>query len=296
MDYVISTDKLTKIYPSKIAVNEVSIGVSRGDIYGLIGKNGAGKTTLMKMLLGLTLPDKGKINIFGDSSALDRKRARIGSLIEDPGLYGGATAEENLKRFSILYGADQSKITELLELVGLGDTGAKKVKAFSLGMKQRLGLAVALLNDPDILILDEPMNGLDPAGIKDMRDLFLKLNQRGVTFIISSHILDELQKVVNVYGILNDGKLVEQISAKDLEERCARHVKISCSDNAAAMAILKESFPEIACDERADGLYLMSGEIDAAKINTILVKGGVEVSAVVPSTDDFENFFIERLG
>ncbi len=251
----------------------------------------------MKMILGLTLPTKGEMAIFGETNDLDGKRARIGSLIEDPGIYGGCTAEENLKRFSILYGADQSKIPELLELVGLADTGSKKAKAFSLGMKQRLGLALALLNDPDVLILDEPMNGLDPAGIKDMRDLFLKLNrERGVTIIISSHILEELQKIVTVYGILNDGKLIEEISAKELEAKCSKHVKVVCSDSEAAKVILQENFPEIAAEIRNDGLYLMSGEIDAAKINTLLVKGGLEVSAVVPSGDDFENFFIERLG
>ena len=164
-------------------------------------------------------------------------------------------------------------------------------------MKQRLGLAIALLNDPEILVLDEPMNGLDPAGIKDMRDLFKKLNEeRGVTIIISSHILEELAKIVNVYGIINNGKLIEEISSKELEEKCVSHIKIVCNDYDDAKKILAESFPDVSAEIRSDGLYLMTASIDPAKINTLLVKGDVEVSAVTPSVDDFENFFIERLG
>lgn len=297
MSYVVSTENLTKIYPAKVAVNNVSIHVERGDIYGLIGKNGAGKTTLMKILLGLTFSNGGSVSLFGSSENLNTSRKKIGSLIEDPGLYKNCTATENLTRFSILYGADRSKIPAILKLVGLSDAGNKKVSAFSLGMKQRLGLAIALLNDPEILVLDEPMNGLDPAGIKDMRDLFKKLNEeRGVTIIISSHILEELAKIVNVYGIINNGKLIEEISSKELEEKCVSHIKIVCNDYDAAKKILAESFPDVSAEIRSDGLYLMTASIDPAKINTLLVKGDVEVSAVTPSVDDFENFFIERLG
>ena len=297
MSYVVSTDSITKIYPAKVAVNKVSIHVDRGDIYGLIGKNGAGKTTLMKILLGLTFASEGSVSLFNSAENLNASRTKIGSLIEDPGLYKNCSAKENLKRFSLLYGADESKIPEILKLVGLGDVGNKKVSAYSLGMKQRLGLAVALLNDPEILILDEPMNGLDPAGIKDMRDLFIRLNrERFVTIIISSHIIEELAKIVNVYGIMNNGKLVEEISAAELEEKCASHVKIVCNDYAAAKKILSENFPDIAAEIKADGLYLMTSEISPSKINSLLVKGDIEVSAVTPSANDFENFFIERLG
>ena len=297
MSYVVSTDSITKIYPAKVAVNKVSIHVDRGDIYGLIGKNGAGKTTLMKILLGLTFASEGSVSLFNSAENLNASRTKIGSLIEDPGLYKNCSAKENLKRFSLLYGADESKIPEILKLVGLGDVGNKKVSAYSLGMKQRLGLAVALLNDPEILILDEPMNGLDPAGIKDMRDLFIRLNrERFVTIIISSHIIEELAKIVNVYGIMNNGKLVEEISAAELEEKFASHVKIVCNDYAAAKKILFENFPDIAAEIKADGLYLMTSEISPSKINSLLVKGDIEVSAVTPSANDFENFFIERLG
>ena len=297
MDQIISTDLITKTYPGKVAVNKVSINVGRGEIYGLIGKNGAGKTTLMKMLLGLTLPDSGEMFLFGDSENLNASRSKIGSLIEEPGLYPNCSATENLKRFSVLYGADKEKIPEILRSVGLENVGNKKVSAFSLGMKQRLGLAVALLSEPEILILDEPMNGLDPAGIKDMRDLFIRLNrEKGVTFIISSHILDELAKIATVYGILNNGKLIEEISAKELEAQCAGHIKIVCNDSDKAAKILSENFPEVVAEKTESGLKLMTENIEPSKINSLLVTGGVEVSAVTPSFDDFENFFIERLG
>ena len=296
MDQIITTDRITKVYPGKVAVNEVSMNVRRGDIYGLIGKNGAGKTTLMKMILGLTLPTKGSLTLFGSDDVAARRK-RIGSLIEEPGLYKNCSAKENMKRFSLLYGANEAKIPELLALVGLKDVGNKKVSAYSLGMKQRLGLAIALLNDPELLVLDEPINGLDPSGIKDMRDLFVRLSEeRGVTLLISSHILDELSKIATVYGIMNNGRLVEEISAEELAEKCVGHIRITCDDNAAAQAILKENLPEIATEIRSDGLYLMSSEIDAAKVNALLVAGGVAVSAVQPSGDDFENFFIQRLG
>ncbi|MDE7379591.1 MAG: ATP-binding cassette domain-containing protein, partial [Clostridia bacterium] len=201
-EYIIETKNISKQYKSQFAVNNVSIHVKRGDIYGLIGKNGAGKTTLMKLLLGLANPTNGEVVLFGDTK-LEEARKKIGSLIEDPGLYKNCTAYENMLRFSILYGADKGEIAGLLNLVGLGDTGNKKAGAFSLGMKQRLGIAIALLAHPEVLILDEPINGLDPAGIKEIRDLILQLNkERGVTFILSSHLLDELAKVVTCYGII----------------------------------------------------------------------------------------------
>ena len=175
-EYVIETKNIFKRYRNKFAVNDVSVHVKRGDIYGLIGKNGAGKTTLMKLILGLANPTKGEVYLFGGTD-LDGARKRIGSLIEDPGLYRGCTAYENMLRFSILYGADKNEINDLLKLVGLDDTGNKKAGAFSLGMKQRLGIAIALLSHPEVLVLDEPINGLDPAGIKEIRDIILNLNK-----------------------------------------------------------------------------------------------------------------------
>lgn len=219
METIIETGKLTKLYKDKAAVNEVDICIERGDIYGLIGKNGAGKTTLMRLILGLTKANQGQIRLFG-SDNLSEGRYKIGSLIEEPGLYSGKTAFENMKTFSLLYDdVADDEIREILSLVGLDNTGSKKVKNFSLGMKQRLGIALALMGRPKVLILDEPINGLDPAGIKEIRDMILKLNKTGVTFMISSHFLGELEKVVSKYGIMVDGKLVEEISADKLKEK-----------------------------------------------------------------------------
>lgn len=214
MEYVIETQNLVKQFKTKLAVNDVSIHVKRGDIYGLIGKNGAGKTSLMKLILGLTNPTQGKIFLFGNEN-LNGGRKKIGSLIEAPGLYKNCTAYENMLRFATLYGANQKEIKPLLQRVGLENTGAKKAGEFSLGMRQRLGIAIALLGKPEILILDEPINGLDPAGIKEIRDIIIGLNQEGVTFIISSHLLDELAKVVTNYGIIADGSLIEEIMRRN---------------------------------------------------------------------------------
>ena len=216
MEYVIETSGLVKRYGLKKAVNNVSIHVKKGDIYGLIGKNGAGKTTLMKLLLGLTFANRGEMKLFG-SDLLNKERSKIGALIEAPGLYTGDTAYGNLKRFGILTDSTEEEIFDILKLVGLDNVGKKKVKAFSLGMKQRLGIGIALLGSPELLILDEPVNGLDPQGIKEVRDTLLKLNEKGVTVLISSHLLDELGKIATKFGIMRDGELVDEISAEEIE-------------------------------------------------------------------------------
>ena len=291
--FVIETDNITKIYPKKIAVNKVSIHVKRGEIYGLIGKNGAGKTTLMKMLLGLSLPTSGSFTITGEYG----EAPKIGSLIEDPGLYKNCTAEENLKRFSILSGADIERIPSLLETVGLKDVGKKKVKAFSLGMKQRLGIAVALLNDPDVLILDEPINGLDPAGIKDIRDIISKLHdERNVTFIISSHILDELAKVATTYGIINNGVLVEELSAKEIEAKSRQRLIVNTDDNEKAASVISSVYPDITIEKSGESLVVDVSSKMSADVAKLLIDNGLMIYSIAPSSDNFENFFIERLG
>ena len=295
-EYVIETRNIFKQYKNKFAVNDVSIHVKKGDIYGLIGKNGAGKTTLMKLILGLAKPTKGEVYLFGNTN-LDEARRKMGSLIEAPGLYNGCTAYENMLRFSILYGADKNEINDILKLVGLDYTGNKKAGAFSLGMKQRLGIAIALLAHPEVLVLDEPINGLDPAGIKEIRDLILNLNkERGVTFIISSHLLDELAKVVTCYGIINNGFLTQEISAKDLEEQCRHTLKITTPDVAAAARILKNEFEGIELAEDAGCVILYNNIERKAEINACLVKAGIEVDGLTVSTNGLEEFFIERLG
>lgn len=295
-EYVIETKNIFKRYRNKFAVNDVSVHVKRGDIYGLIGKNGAGKTTLMKLILGLANPTKGEVYLFGGTD-LDGARKRIGSLIEDPGLYRGCTAYENMLRFSILYGADKNEINDLLKLVGLDDTGNKKAGVFSLGMKQRLGIAIALLSHPEVLVLDEPINGLDPAGIKEIRDIILNLNkEHGVTFIISSHLLDELAKVVTCYGIINNGLLTQEITAEELEKQCRHFATIKTSDPAAAAKILTGKFEGIELAQGEGCVNLYSHFDRTAEINESLVKAGISVSELTVSTNGLEEFFIERLG
>ncbi len=295
MEYVIQTQNLCKRYRKKYAVNNVSLGVKRGEIYGLIGRNGAGKTTLMKMLLGLCTPTDGQISLFGEAGG-NKARQRIGSLIEAPGLYKNCTAKENMLRFATLYGVEHSAVTPLLELVGLADTGKKKAGEFSLGMKQRLGVAIALLGNPEILVLDEPVNGLDPAGIKQIRDLLVELNGKGVTVLISSHLLDELSKIVTVYGILADGRLVEEITAEELNYRCRGFIKLVCSSPDAACALLKEKFEGIEAEVKTDGLYLTSHVEQIGEINALLVQSGITVTEFTQNKGGVEEYFIERMG
>ena len=296
MEYVIETKDLTKQFPNKLAVDHVSMHIRRGDIYGFIGKNGAGKTTAMKLILGLLYPTEGSITLFG-SNKLNQERIKIGSLIEAPGLYKNVSAFENMKRFSVLYGGTNEEIKELLELVGLSKVGNRKAGNFSLGMKQRLGIAISMLGKPDIMILDEPINGLDPAGIKDIRDTIIKLNrERNVTFLISSHLLDELSKIATRYGIVHDGKLIEEIDAKELMERCEENLRITVNDVSKAVKILKDNKILDRYDSDKDSITMFNNFEDSAKINELLVKGGVHVSTLSPSNSGFEDYFIERIG
>ncbi|MCR5185158.1 MAG: ABC transporter ATP-binding protein [Bacilli bacterium] len=296
MEYVIETNDLTKSFPNKLAVDHVNMHIRRGDIYGFIGKNGAGKTTTMKLILGLINPTEGSITLFGDND-LNKRRIKIGSLIEAPGLYKNASAYENMKRFSIIYGGTDKEIKEILELVGLGKVGKRKAGNFSLGMRQRLGIAIALLGNPDILILDEPINGLDPAGIKEIRDTILKLNkEKGVTFLISSHLLDELSKITTMYGIVNEGKLVEEIDAKELMEKCKQNLKIKVSDVNKTVKILKQNGILDKYDTNEDSVTLFNNFEDSAGINELLVKNNIKVIELSPSNSGFEEYFIERIG
>ncbi len=296
MNYIVETNNLTKKFPNKVAVNKVNMHIKKGDIYGFIGKNGAGKTTTMKMLLGLSNPSEGEIKLFG-SSDLNTQRRKIGSLIEAPGLYKNCSAYENMKRFSILYGGNDKEINEILKIVGLGNTGSRKAGNFSLGMKQRLGIAISLLGNPELLILDEPINGLDPSGIKEVRDTILKLNkERGVTFLISSHLLDELGKITTKYGIINDGNLVEEISSEELMKKCKQNLKICVSDVKKAKSILKNNGYLEDYQISGNNLTLYSNFDKASEINELLVNNGIKVSELTSSNDSFETYFIERIG
>lgn len=294
-DMLVARD-IVKVYGKRTVLKKVNMNIKKGDIYGFIGKNGAGKTTFMRVILSLTYPQSGDVKLFGDKT-LQEVGLKVGSLIEAPGIYKNLTGEENLRRFSILYGADPDKAPELLKLVGLNNTGKKKAKDYSLGMRQRLGIAIALIGDPELLLLDEPINGLDPEGIKEIRDLILKLNEeKGITFLISSHLLDELGKVVTKYGIINDGEMIEEIGAEELREKCKQKLTIEVDDLAKAMSIAAK----IVKKENLSGIkHIMTveGEVSkAAELNTALVKGGVAVKSIYPNSDSLEEYFMKRIG
>lgn len=296
MEYIIETEGLTKRYGKRLCVNNISIHIAKGDIYGFIGRNGAGKTTAMRLILGLARPTSGKIKLF-NSDDLNAQRKKIGSLIEAPGLYKRCSALENMKRFSILYGGDNKEIEELLSFVGLNGVGNKKVGQFSLGMKQRLGIAIALLGNPEVLILDEPVNGLDPAGIKEVRDLLLKLNkEKNVTIMISSHLLDELAKITTKYGIINNGVLVEEIDAQKLMERCKNNIVISCDRLQEAKELLESELKLTNISIVNDKLHIVDEIESTDEINTLLVKNDFKVHEITINKNSFEDYFIERLG
>ena len=296
MEYVLRTDKLTKCFGDKKAVNKVSMQIKKGDIYGFIGKNGAGKTTLMRLVLGVAEPSDGRITLF-NGQPLRYARHHIGALLEYPCLYKNCTAYENLKRFSLLTDSNNKQINNILKLVGLDKVGNKKVGKFSLGMKQRLGIGIALLGDPEFLILDEPVNGLDPTGIKEIRDVILRLNhERGITFLISSHLLDELAKIVTTYGIINDGVLIEQISAAELEHRCRHQLKLRVDDPQKAYALLSCLTDKSSIKLDGDTLYLYKLIERSADINRLLVRHGIKVHELSVQSDRLEEYFLERLG
>lgn len=296
METVLKTNALSKQFGRKMAVNNVNMTIEKGDIYGFIGKNGAGKTTFMRMILGTAFPTKGEVTLF-DGEPLNQARRRIGSLVESPGIYKNCTAYENLKQFSLIYGGTEEEIREILQLVGLDNTGKKKAGKFSLGMKQRLGIAIALLGNPEFLVLDEPVNGLDPAGMKEVRDLILRLNhEKNITILISSHLLDELSKVVTKYGIINDGVLVEEVSATELAERCQQKLIFTVDDTEKAVSILSGTVPADTI-QTADGQIILSSHLEeSASLNTLLVQQGVIVSGMQVQSDGLEQYFMKRIG
>lgn len=296
METVLTTTGLSKQFGKKMAVNNVNMTIHKGDIYGFIGKNGAGKTTFMRLILGTAFPTKGEVTLF-DGEPLEKARKRIGSLIEAPGIYKNCTAYENLKQFSLIYGGTDKEIYEILHLVGLDNTGKKKAGKFSLGMRQRLGIAIALLGNPDFLVLDEPVNGLDPAGMKEVRDLILRLNQeKQITILISSHLLDELSKVVTKYGIIDNGTLIEEVSSEELIERCQHKLIFTVDDSKKAASILSGSVSEKHIRIVENQVILSSHLEEAASFNKLLVEQGIAVSGISRQTDGLEQYFMKRIG
>lgn len=299
MDYILQTEGLSKIYGSHRVLDHVSVHVAQGDIYGLVGKNGAGKTTLMKIITNLSHATEGTFSFY--SGKFDNKldiTSRIGMLIESPGLYPSFTAEQNLIVKCKCLGTDfKEEPKRLLELVGLGDVGKMSVSKFSFGMKQRLGLALALVGSPDIIVLDEPINGLDPQGISDVREIVRKQNkENGTTFIISSHILDELSKVATRYGFLNNGVLVEESSVEELEAKCESRIELVASNPALASTVLDRlgftKYKMLAPDRI--GIY---EQLDrTGDITLALAAENIATLEIIKKYESLENYYINLMG
>lgn len=297
MEYVLRTKNLTKKFSKKLAVDSVNINVRKGDIYGFIGKNGAGKTTLIRIVAGLSKPTSGEVELF-ESKDLDKSRAKIGTIIESPAIYPTFTARQNLIAQQKLLGKnDMKEIDDLLNKVGLANTGKKKAKNFSLGMKQRLAIALSLLGNPEFLVLDEPINGLDPTGIKEVRDLILDLNkEHGITLLISSHILGELSKIATVYGVISNGVLVDEFSAEDLASRVRKCLVVKVDNTELASKVIEENFNTKDYEVSGDSeIHLYDLFDESSKINTLLVQNGVTVNSITTVGDDYEPYFIELM-
>lgn len=293
---VLTTKNLTKIYSGKAAVDNVSLTIEKGDIYGLIGRNGAGKTTLIRLIASLVLANSGEIEMFGESSesGLTRARRKMGAVVENPALYPNLTAEQNLEYYRQMYGIpEKSSVSEALKMSGLTDTGKKKFKNFSLGMKQRLGLALAIMGNPDFIILDEPVNGLDPIGIIEMRETIKKLNREyGITILVSSHILSELSMMATRYGIIEEGKLIKEITSEELHQRCQKCIAVVVADVATATSVIESklntmNYKVISGNE----IRLYDYIDDPAEISFQLNSNGVRVSSVYEISDNLEDYF-----
>lgn len=298
---ILKTNGLTKTYKKTKALENINMTIKKGQIYGLIGENGAGKTTIFRLLTGLAKETSGSIELFGESeeSKIELARRRIGCLIEEPALYKDKTAYENMEINRIHKGIPGKECIErVLKTVGLIDIKNKKVKNFSLGMKQRLGIAIALLGDPEFLILDEPINGLDPMGIVEIRELLKKLNvEKGVTILISSHILGELYHLANCYGIIHRGKLLEQITSEELNDRCRKLLHIKVDDAAKASVILNKKLSTLNFEVMTDNIIKLYDYIDqSGKVSTILAREGIEVEQIMPMGDDLETYFSKVIG
>ena len=298
MENILKTIDITKKFSKKVAVSSVNMTIKKGDIYGFIGRNGAGKTTLIKMLVGLSQPTSGSIKLF-DTKNLNKVRSKIGTVIEAPAFVPHLSARQNmLIQWKLLGTKDKSIIDETLKLVGLENVGRKKVKKFSLGMKQRLGIAMTLMGEPELLILDEPTNGLDPEGIIEIRQMLKKLNQeKGLTILISSHILGELSKLATRYGIINDGVLVDEFTEEELVERCQSSLVVKVNDVNKASEILKSELNTEKFSVLNENTLEVFDFIDSpGTVNTVLAKNDIVVESISKKSVDLEEYFMKVIG
>ena len=299
MEYVLQTQSLSKHYGHFKALDNLTMRVPKGSIYGFVGKNGAGKTTLIRLICGLQRPTAGSFTLYGKESVgqeIVRARRRMGAVVETPSMYMGMTAIDNLKQQALVLGLpDFAGLQGILELVGLENTGKKKAKNFSLGMRQRLGIAIALVGDPDFLVLDEPVNGLDPQGIIEMRELILKLNrEKGITVLISSHILDELSRLATHYGFIDGGRIVKEISAGELDETLRKCVRVEVT-NAAALAFVLDQMGleyKILSQTTAD----VYGQLNISKLAAALSEEHCELLSMHERDESLESYYVSLVG
>lgn len=298
-EILLQTSGLTKKYGHHKAVDHVNIHIKKGAIYGFIGRNGAGKTTCLRMISGLAKPTEGEITLFGyQGKELKEVRSRIGCLIEAPGLYGNMTAYENMKIKCRLFGISKpGYIEEILDTVGLKDVGKKKTKHFSLGMKQRLGIGLALVGEPDLLVLDEPINGLDPQGIAEVRDTIQSLCvQRNMTVLISSHILEELSKIATDYGIIHNGVLLQELTRDELMKRCSERIEITLEHPETAIPVLDGmGFTSYQVTDKYH-IHVFERLNESDVLNMALARAGVPVRGITVTSEELENYFLNLTG
>ena len=299
MEYILETKALEKKYNKFKAIDNLNMRIPKGAIYGLIGKNGAGKTTLIRLICGLQKPTSGTFMMYGVSNTdkkMKEERKRIGAIVETPSIRIDATAEDNLKeQYKILGLPSEENLKEILKQVGLSNTGKKKAKDFSLGMKQRLGIAIALVGEPDFLILDEPINGLDPEGIIEIRELILKLNkEKGITFLISSHYLDELSKVATHYGFLNHGKIIKEISKQELEQNCRKRIEVKVNNLKECIQYLEEN--SISYEIKDNEKINIYDTVNISEFAVALSKRNCIIEEFTEKEESLENYYINLIG
>lgn len=302
MDYILRTFGLSKKYKKQFAVNQADMNIARGDIYGFVGENGSGKTTIIRLITGLISPYSGNFELFGvenNSKGIAKARRKVGAVVESPSIYLNMSAFDNLKMQCMLLGipADE-RIGEILEEVGLGELLKDKKHAgnYSLGMRQRLGIAMALIGDPEFLILDEPMNGLDPAGIVEIRELILKLNrERNITFLISSHILSELSLVATKYGIISKGHIIKEITAAQLQEEMLKTTDITVDNPEQLYAVLENLGYGEKISPISNGVRFV-GELNFNQILSAIIAQNINITAINCHESSFEDYYLETIG
>jgi len=300
-EYILRTNHLSKRYRNDFALKNVNVSIKKGEIYGFIGQNGAGKSTMLRLVTGLGFPTSGSIELFGNDNPneITAAQKRMGAIIENPALFPNMTAYENLEVHRLQKGIPgRDCIHQTLELTGLKDTGKKKAKNFSLGMKQRLGIAIALLSDPEFLILDEPTNGLDPMGIVELRELIKKLNrEKGLTVFISSHILSELHQLATSFGIIHQGKLLEELTAKELDEKCRQYLRIKVDQPVMGATILENILGTAEFEVMPDGTIKLYRYLDdVRKVSKTLTDNNLVIEHLSQNGDSLENYFSTVVG